>query len=128
MRFVKHLLVILAFLGALPIAALAQTMGGAIEGTVTDPNGAVVPSATVIATDVKTGVQTTVQTSQAGIYVFPLLKPDPYTITVKQSGFKTVVREGVEVRLALTDTVDIKLELGTVQQQVEVRGQAPVLT
>ena len=94
----------------------------------TDPNGAVVPAASVTATDVKTGVQTTVQTSQAGIYAFPLLKPDPYTITVKQNGFKTVVREGIEVRLALTETIDIKLELGTVQQQVEVKGQAPVLT
>ena len=128
MKLAKQLGLLLALCCALPMGALAQTMGGAVEGTVTDPNGAVVPAASVVATDVSTGVQTTVQTSQSGIYVFSLLKPDPYTITVKQTGFKTVVREGIEVRLALTDTVDIKLELGTVQQQVEVKGTAPVLT
>ncbi len=128
MKLAKQLGLLLALCCALPLGALAQTMGGSIIGTVTDPNGAVVPAASVTATDVKTGVQTTLQTSQAGIYAFPLLKPDPYTITVKQNGFKTVVREGIEVRLALTETIDIKLELGTVQQQVEVKGQAPVLT
>ena len=128
MKLAKQLGLLLALCCALPLGALAQTMGGSIIGTVTDPNGAVVPAASVTATDVKTGVQTAVQTSQAGIYAIPILKPDPYTITVKQNGFKTVVREGIEVRLALTETIDIKLELGTVQQQVEVKGQAPVLT
>ena len=128
MKLAKQLGLLLALCCALPLGALAQTMGGVIEGTVTDPNGAVVPAANVTATDVATGVQTNVKTSQAGIYAFPILKPDPYTITVRQSGFKTIVREGIEVRLALTETIDIKLELGTVQQQVEVKGVAPVLT
>ena len=121
MKFVKHLCWIVLLICALPIAALAQ-MGGSIDGTVTDPNGAVVPKASVTATNVKTGVATTVETSGAGIYAFPVLPPGPYTITVKQTGFKTIVREGIEVRLALNETIDIKLELGTVQQQVEVKG------
>ncbi|MGA3323827.1 MAG: carboxypeptidase-like regulatory domain-containing protein [Terriglobia bacterium] len=127
MRLAKHLCLNMVFLCALPIAALAQ-MGGAIDGTVTDQNGGVVPAATVTATNVKTGVMTNVQTSVAGLYAFPLLPPGPYTITVKQAGFKTFIREGIEVRLALSETIDIKLELGTVQQTVEVKGQAPVLT
>ena len=128
MRLMRHLCLILAFLCALPISALAQTAQGSIDGTVTDPNGAVVPGAKVTAMNVKTGVQTTVDTTQAGLYAFPVLATGPYTITVKQTGFKTVVREGIEVRLALSETIDIKLELGTVQQQVDVKGQAPVLT
>jgi hypothetical protein len=111
---------------ALPIAALAQ-IGGSIDGTVTDPNGGVVPAAKVTATNVATGVATTVATSAAGVYVFPVLAPGPYTIRVEQGGFKTLVREGIEVRLALSETIDLKLELGTVQQQVEVKAQAPVL-
>ena len=87
MKFVKHLCIVLVFLCALPIAALAQ-MGGAIDGTVTDPNGAVVQAATVTATNVTTGVAFTAQTSAAGLYVFPVLPPGPYTITVKQSGIQ----------------------------------------
>ncbi len=128
MKLAKQLCLILAFLCAFPLAALAQTMGGAIEGTVTDPNGAVVPLAKVTATNVATGVATTVATSAAGVYSFPVLPPGPYSIRVEQNGFKTLIRAGIEVRLALIETIDIKLELGTVQQQVEVKGQAPVLT
>ena len=127
MKSLKHLSLILVFLCALPIAGLAQ-IGGSIDGTVSDPNGAVVPQAKVTATNTATGVQTTVETSQGGVYAFPVLPPGPYTITVKQAGFKTFVREGIEVRLSLSETIDIKLELGTVQQTVEVKGAAPVLT
>ena len=56
MKSVKHLGLILVFLCALPIAALAQ-VGGSITGTITDPNGAVVPGAKVTATQVTTGQQ-----------------------------------------------------------------------
>ncbi len=129
MKFLRSLCVMLALACALPIAALAQqTMGGSIDGTVTDPNGAVVPGAKVIATNVTTGVKNNAQTTQGGLYAFPLLLPGPYTITVEQTGFKTYLREGIEVRLGMSETIDIKLELGTVQQQVEVKGAAPVLT
>ena len=128
MKFVKHLCLVVLLVCALPIAALAQHVGGSIDGTITDPNGAVVPAASVTAINVHTGVQTTVATSQAGIYVFPLLLPGTYSITVKQTGFKSLIREGIEVRVALSETIDLKLELGTVQQQVEVKGVAPVLT
>jgi hypothetical protein len=119
----------MVFLCALPIAALAQsTMGGSIDGTVTDPNGGVVPAAKVTATNTATGVSTVVSTSGAGVYGFPLLPPGPYTIRVEQGGFKVLVREGIEVRLALNETINLTLELGTVQQHVEVKGQAPLLT
>ncbi len=128
MRFLRNLCVMLALVCALPMAALAQTMGGSIDGTVTDPNGAVVPGAKVTATNVTTGVKANAQTTQGGLYAFPLLLPGPYTITVEQTGFKTYLREGIEVRLAVSETINIKLELGTVQQQVEVKGAAPVLT
>src|SRR5271170_4712316 len=104
MKWVKNLCVLLVFLCVLPIAALAQTgMGGAIDGTVIDPNGALVPGAKVTATNVQTGVATTVSTSGGGVYAFPILAPGPYTIRVEQAGFKTLIREGIEVRLSLTE-------------------------
>jgi hypothetical protein len=116
----------LVFLCALPIAALAQ-VGGSIDGTITDPNGSVVPGAKITATQTATGYSVTVETTQAGVYNFPQLPTGPYTITVKQAGFKTFVRAGIEVRVGLNETLDFKLELGTVQQTVQVRSSAPVL-
>ncbi len=127
MRFLKSLCMMMALLCALPIAALAQTMGGSITGLISDPNGAAVAGAKVTATNTATGNQVSVDSTQAGIYAIPLLPAGPYTVTVKQTGFKTFVREGIEVRVGLAEGIDIKLELGTVQQQVEVKGQAPVL-
>jgi hypothetical protein len=127
MKLVKHLFLILVFLCALPIAVLAQTISGSVSGVVTDPNGAVVPGATVVATHVPTGRQYTMITSQAGLYVFPNLPTGPYTFTVKQTGFKAYIQTGIEVRVDLRETIDIKLTLGTVQQTVEVKATAPVL-
>ncbi len=127
MRLVKHLGLILVFLCALPLAVLAQTTSGSISGVVTDPNGAVVPSAIVVATHVPTGRQYSITTTNAGLYVFPSLPTGPYTLAVKQAGFKAYIQTGVEVRVDLRETIDIKLTLGTVQQTVEVRATAPVL-
>ena len=127
MKLVKHLCLILAFLIALPVALLAQISSGSISGTVSDPNGAVVPGATVVATHVPTGRAYTNITSQAGLYVFPNLPTGPYSIAVKQTGFKAYVQTGIEVRMGLRETIDIKLVLGTVQQTVEVKATAPVL-
>ena len=83
MRQVKYFCLILTFLIALPIALLAQTSSGSISGTVSDPNGAVVPGAKVVATHVPTGRDYTNVTSQAGLYVFPNLPTGPYTLAVK---------------------------------------------
>ena len=127
MKLVKHLCLILAFLIALPVAFLAQTNTGSISGSVSDPNGAMIPSANVVATHVPTGRQYTSQTTQAGLYVFPDLPTGPYTITVKQEGFKAYVRSGIEVRLDLRETIDIKLELGKVTQTIEVKASASPL-
>jgi hypothetical protein len=106
---------------------LAQTQAGSISGTITDPNGAVVPGANIVATQITTGRQYTVSSTQAGLYVFADLPTGPYTITVKQTGFKTFVQTGIEVRVGLRESIDIKLDLGTVQQTVEVKSTAPLL-
>ena len=127
MRLVKHLCLILAFLCAFPLALMAQTTSGSISGVVTDPNGAVVPGASIVATHVPTGRQYPLRTDQAGLYVFANLPTGDFTITVKKAGFKTYVQSGIEVRLDLREVIDVKLALGTVQQTVEVKATAPVL-
>ena len=77
---------------------LAQIGGsGSIQGTITDPSGAVVPGATVVAENVATGVKTTKQTNEAGLYVINALPPGEYKVLVSFSGFQTLIQEKVIV-------------------------------
>src|SRR5579875_1572426 len=99
LRFGFLLLIVTLLMVTSPL--LAQVAGnGVIQGTVTDPTGAVVPGATVTATNVATGVKTTRQTTDAGFYVLSPLPPGEYTVTVSQKGFQTKVQEHVTVSAA----------------------------
>ncbi|HEX5482492.1 MAG TPA: carboxypeptidase-like regulatory domain-containing protein [Terriglobia bacterium] len=111
----------------LPVALWAQGDTGSLSGTVTDPNGAAVPAAQVQATRVQTGTQYHVNTTAAGLYVFPNLPTGAYELRVKQRGFKTFVQTGIDLRLGLHERVNVQLALGSLQQTVEVTSAAPVL-
>src|SRR5208282_1150863 len=71
----------------------AAQAGGAIEGTVTDANGAAIPDATVTATNVSTGVSTSRTTTSAGFFSITLLVPGRYTVTVSKPGFEVFNQE-----------------------------------
>src|ERR1700749_1185179 len=79
----------LTLCGALQLAA--QTITGDIGGTVTDPTGAVVVGAQVTATNVATGVKSTVMTNQDGIYSVRFLPIGTYKVTIADRGFTTKV-------------------------------------
>ena len=112
-----------------PPSALPQATitGAQLRGTVEDPVGAVVPDVTVTATDDATNVSVTVRSDQAGRYVFNTLKAATYTVTVEASGFKTLIRSNVVLRVGQQTDVDLTLELGAVTERVEVTGTAPIL-
>ncbi len=107
--------------------AFAQSSTGLISGTVTDPNGAVVPGAVLEAKEAATGRTDRTVTTEAGIYVFPSLAVGTYSVTVSQPGFKKYVQSGIEVRVALRETLDIRLEVGDVQETVSVKGEVSLL-
>ena len=92
---------------------------GAVSGTITDPSGAILPNATVTLVNTATGDTQSGKTNTSGVYLFPLLKPGDYTVTVEQSGFRVAVAK-VTVTLGQTATADLKLELGDASQRVEV--------
>src|SRR5258708_27692340 len=92
---------------------------GAVSGTVTDPAGAILPNATVTLTNTATADIQNGKTNTSGVYLFPLLKPGEYTVTVQESGFRVAVAK-VSVTLGQTATADLKLELGDTTQSVEV--------
>ena len=104
-------------------AALAS-ITGTISGIVTDPAGAVVSGATVKATNVETGVQTTLVTDAKGFYSFVALPIGTYTISVRQPGFKDFQETGLVIHANSSLRLDAHLQVGAVRQEVNVSSSA----
>lgn len=107
--------------------AKAQSGGGTISGTVTDVGGAVVPSATVVARNVATGVETTKQTSESGTYTITPLPPGEYKITVTAAGFQTLIQEKIVVDAVSNVNVDLTMQVGNVSETITVVDAPPQL-
>lgn len=114
---------------ALALASLACAQGerGALNGRVSDPTGAVIPRATVTALNVETNVQTKATTTEAGVYRIPYLPNGTYAVLVSAPGFKSARRDNVILSVAQTLTVDFRLEIGAVTEQVTVSSEPPLL-
>ena len=102
------------------IGSYAQTDTGSIVGTVQDKSGARVAGASVEVMDAATGVTRSYTTNSDGEYVAVQLIPGTYTVTVKQSGFSTEVRQNVTVNVQSRLEVDFTLNLTSVHEQVVV--------
>jgi hypothetical protein len=105
---------------AMGVSAFGQAGRGNINGTVTDPSGAVVSGATVKLVDTATGVSRETTSGSAGFYTFISLNPGVYQVTASRNGFATVVRNGVAVTVDQTTVVNVALSVGRVQQVVTV--------
>jgi hypothetical protein len=112
-----------AVLGLIGPGLLSQTTvsTGSIVGTVTDPQGAVVPNAKVTITDKTTAHAITVETTSAGTYASGALVPSQYVVRVEAQGFKTV-EETVVAQVGVTSSANFKLQLGQAGQVVEVQA------
>src|SRR5947209_12247900 len=82
------------------LAVSAQEFRGSVSGRVTDPNGAVLPGATVVIKNVETNGEQTATANEEGAYNFPLLQPGKYSLTVTSQGFAQVTRDGLVVAVA----------------------------
>ena len=121
-------ILILTLLLGLPQPALSQLAGsGTITGTVTDPSGAVVPSADVTIRNTQTGVEQKTQTSDAGIYNAPFLPPGNYEVRIAKAGFATVTRQDLILQVGQTMSVNLSLAVVTAQQSVVVTGEASLV-
>jgi len=107
--------------------ANAQSTGGRIRGTVTDPSGAAVGGATVTLVNTATNVTREATTSGTGEYLFLEVPVGTYEVDVNQSGFKRFVRKDIVVDLNQVVSVDIALQVGGSTETVEVTGQPPVV-
>lgn len=107
--------------------ANAQESRGSLTGTVTDPNGAALPGATVEIRNVETNVANSATTNGEGSYSFPLLNPGKYTLTVRASGFADSTRENIEIRVADKLTLDVPVSVTGVGETVTTIASAPSL-
>jgi Carboxypeptidase regulatory-like domain/TonB dependent receptor len=121
------LLLAVAIVTAAPVASLAQTFRGGINGSVTDPSGAVVPGAAVEAVDAATGVSHKTVTTTDGVYVFQDLPLGAYTVTVTGSGFKSTVVTKVPVTAGVIYTLPVKLAVATTGETIEVSASGLAL-
>jgi hypothetical protein len=123
-RFGKYLAVLIFALALFTCGRLLAGVTASISGTVTDPSGAVVSGATVTATNVDTGVATTLTTNTQGYYSFQSLPLGNYTISVQQSGFKGYAQTGLVLDVNSALTIDVKLSVGSTTEKVEVLSDA----
>ena len=119
-----HALVLLFLALDLSLSAYAQVVGGTIEGTITDPKGAVLPDVKVEIVNLSTQIVTPLTSNTDGFYTAPNLLPGNYTVTVKRSGFSTAVTE-VILTVGAQHVVNVTMHIGTVNEVVKVQTEAP---
>jgi len=107
-------------------SAWAQFTSG-IEGTVTDPTGAVVSGATVTIKNEETGAVQTFQTQESGSFRFTTLPSSAFSISVAAPGFKTTVQEHVRLQVAEVKTLNVRMVIGGTDSTVTVTDEAPAV-
>ena len=117
--------ILVALLGATP--ALAQMPTGTILGSVKDGQGAVVPGATVTATNLGTQYSRTAVTDGTGEYALRLLPVGNYMVEVSIPGFKNFSQTGIVLEVGRNARVDATIELGAVSETVLVVGDSPLV-
>jgi hypothetical protein len=124
-RIWQFTLVLIALLGLVSVAHLgsAQTMTANVVGTVTDPGGALVPTASVTIRSLDTGEARTTATNGSGDYAFNLLPIGHYTLKASAGGFKDYIISNFELHVGDRVRLNIQMEVGTAVQTIEVTAE-----
>jgi outer membrane receptor protein involved in Fe transport len=115
---------VLAASAILTLSVSAQTVSGTLRGTVTDPNGAVVPNTTILVKSTETGLERTVVTSDDGLFNVAFLPIGNYTVEASRTDFSRVTRQNVTVNLNETTVLNIQLS-PTVSGEVTITDEPP---
>jgi 4-hydroxy-L-threonine phosphate dehydrogenase PdxA len=118
-------LLTLALVPGLHSAAFAQTGAASITGLLTDQSGAAAAGATVIATNQATNVAYTAVSNEAGNYTITSVPVGTYVVKAELSGFKTVTTRPITVEAKQIARLDFKMEVGALEDTVEVTAAAP---
>lgn len=110
--------VMLAFAGL----AFSQTSSATVNGSVRDSSGSRIPGAFLVLRNTATSVETRTETNEAGVYVLLNILPGQYTMEVSKSGFRTAKLASFTLAVNQTATLDLNLEVGAVEQSVNVEA------
>jgi hypothetical protein len=123
--------VLLAFLtlapGAVRSAMAQSSTTGAIGGTISDSNGALLPATSITVKSVDTGAVRTVKANASGEYLVPDLQPGTYTATFTADGFEGYQENTIVVTVGSLSNVSPKLKVGSVSDKVEVTDETPLM-
>ena len=115
----------LFFLLAFP--ALTQQGSSQLKGTVAGPDGAALPGVTVTAKNQDSGLIRTTVSDKDGVYVMSAVIPGTYDLTAELSGFKNFRRRNIRLEVGKTSTVDFKMDMGAVAEEMTVTAAAPIV-
>ena len=110
-----------------PVLCFGQSTSGTIAGSVADPSGAAISQALVILTNLATNAKASTTSNDSGIYEFVNVAPADYKLEVERAGFKRFVRQPVTVQVQQAYRIDIQMQLGSVSETLEVKGDTPQL-
>ncbi len=123
----KRILFLLTLVVLTGATVSAQDFRGAISGRVTEASGAAVNNAVVTVTNIATNAASNTTTNDSGEYSALYLTPGQYKVSVEAKGFKKSLRQNVEVRIGDKLALDVQLEVGAVQETVNITSDAPLL-
>jgi len=124
--FKRLLAVIVCTLAVASVPAFAQQRAS-VSGKVLDPEGLALPGATVTVVEQNTGFSRTVVTEGTGAFAVPNLNPGIYTVDVEMGGFGSVKRTDLELTAGTELTLEMKLQLAGVQEDITVAAEAPLV-
>jgi outer membrane receptor protein involved in Fe transport len=119
-KIIVHTFTLVCLIALGTVITVAQTSRGTVSGIIKDPNGAVIPGATVVVKNTATTVERTATTNNEGFYRLDAVDLGTYTITVNAANFGTVSKTGVIVNANQTSAVDVELLPGNQQTTVNV--------
>jgi len=120
----SYAIAIAVSLGVFVQLAPGQTDRGTITGVVVDPAHSGVPSATVIAQHLATGLQVRATATGTGAFSLPSLPSGEYSVTVDHPGFKKFIQSPIKVDVAQTVRVDVSLQMGAASESITVAADA----
>lgn len=118
---------LIVFAASLPALAQVGYATATLRGTVYDPSGSVVPSATITVTNPDTGLTKTVKTGADGSYEVPALRPGTYQVEVEAAGFGKVLNKRMVLMVGQSVPYDVHLKIGSANEVVEVTTEAPLI-
>ena len=112
---------------SIPVPGFAQSVRGALAGTITDSSGAVIAGANIVATETDTGARSQTVSTASGDYRFPELPLGRYDVVVTSTGFSQSTSIGVLVTVGSVSTLNVVLKAGAVSETVTVDASSPTI-